>query len=97
MRIFLFFGGGEGVNKVHYGLCENGDYHYPIVNQTIPEIIAPKDVPNKLSNQSRNNDKSHLPVKVYSIEPAVLSSAKDCGLRKMLLGNVVAKAVSRCY
>ena len=44
-----------------------------------------------------NNDKSHLPVKVHSIEPAVLSNANDCGLRKMLLGNVVAKAVSRCY
>ena len=40
-----------------------------------------------------NNDKSHLPVKVHSIEPAVLSYANDCGLRKMLLGNVVAKAV----
>ena len=28
---------------------------------------------------------------------AVLSNVNDCGLRKMLLGNVVAKAVSRCY
>ena len=27
-KIFFFFGGwggGEGVNKVHYGLCENGE------------------------------------------------------------------------
>ena len=43
------------------------------------------------------HNKSHLPVKVHSIEPAVLSNANDCGLRKMLLGNVVVKAVSRCY
>ena len=24
--IFLFGGGGGGINKVHYGLCENGEW-----------------------------------------------------------------------